>query len=334
MITIKELGRRLDVESDLMISIVRESLTEFNGQDIFEDTQLNKEQFNKIINRGSTEKAIRVKEEVNEEYFTEALIAVRCEGEKQLVSARELHKGLEIGTEFTDWMPRMIEYGFVENIDYTSVWFSKLKNDFAEFNGNVRSMSARGYSIDYIISLDMAKHIAMIQRSELGMKFRNYFIKCEKKMVSQEQQMLELLGSIYNGGQEGVAASKQLTEIEVKKATTPLLATIEEQKPIIDEYNDLMGSDGLTSLDDLAKMIGVGKNKMLSELRAIGILREDTKKYGGKVYRNENHNMPYSSFMKYFELKVLGTNEYTGKIDKKLYVNAKGIRFIKKRLGC
>ena len=89
---------------------------------------------------------------------------------KQLVSARELHEGLEIKTRFNDWVNRMIEYGFEENIDYTAI--------------TQKRVTAQGNEIsftDYIITIDMAKEICMIQRTDLGRKYRKYFIECEKK---------------------------------------------------------------------------------------------------------------------------------------------------------
>lgn len=93
---------------------------------------------------------------------------------EQLVSARELHEGLQIKSNFTTWIKRMLEYGFSESTD-----FYVLKN------GNLENTGFGGLGTpkqDYIITLDMAKEISMIQRSELGRKFRQYFIECEKKL--------------------------------------------------------------------------------------------------------------------------------------------------------
>lgn len=89
----------------------------------------------------------------------------------KIVSARELHEGLEIKTEFRKWFPRMCEYGFDENIDYARV------SQKCPTLGGVQE------KVDYAITLDMAKHIAMIQRTELGKKYRQYFIECEKQLI-------------------------------------------------------------------------------------------------------------------------------------------------------
>ena len=86
-------------------------------------------------------------------------------GGKKVVSARELHEFLGAKTEFKDWMPRMLEYGFTDKIDFSSF--------LSESTGGRPS-------IDYILSIDCAKEIAMIQRTDKGKQARLYFIECEK----------------------------------------------------------------------------------------------------------------------------------------------------------
>lgn len=88
---------------------------------------------------------------------------------QKLVSGRELHEVLGIGTQFTKWIQRMIDYGFVEGMDFTTISQKRLTAQ-----GNTTEFT------DYILTLEMAKHIAMVQRTEIGMKVRNYFIECEK----------------------------------------------------------------------------------------------------------------------------------------------------------
>lgn len=88
------------------------------------------------------------------------------------VSGRELHKGLEIETPYKQWMNRMIDYGFEENTDYILVTQKSLTN-------NPRNPYTT--QTDHIMTLDMAKEIAMIQRSDIGKKIRGYFIKVERQ---------------------------------------------------------------------------------------------------------------------------------------------------------
>lgn len=88
------------------------------------------------------------------------------------VSGRELHKGLEVKEKYSDWIKRMIAYGFEENIDYILVSEKRVTN-------NPRNPYTN--QTDHIMTLDMAKEISMIQRSEIGRKIRGYFIKVEKQ---------------------------------------------------------------------------------------------------------------------------------------------------------
>ena len=138
------------------------------------------------------------------------------ENGKQLVSAKELHEFLGIGVHFSTWMKRMCEYGFEEDID-----FSILKS--GNPNGGIAKIA------DYAITIDMAKELSMIQRTEKGKQARLYFIECEKQLKTIDLKA-NLLLAIYNGGQEGVAASKKLTEMEVAAATQPLLEENKELK--------------------------------------------------------------------------------------------------------
>lgn len=95
------------------------------------------------------------------------LIKITEQDGQQAVSARELHSFLEIETRFDIWIKRMFEYGFEENKDYQTCSFLNLNNQ---------------HVIDYALSLDCAKEISMIQRSEKGKIARQYFLDCEKKL--------------------------------------------------------------------------------------------------------------------------------------------------------
>lgn len=92
---------------------------------------------------------------------------------RQLVSGRELHEFLEIRTKYKDWFRRMVEYGFEEEIDFIRVAQKRATNNLKNPVTTV---------IDHAISIDMAKEISMIQRTEKGKEARQYFINCEKKL--------------------------------------------------------------------------------------------------------------------------------------------------------
>ena len=86
-----------------------------------------------------------------------------------IVSGRDLHEFLEVNTQYTIWFERMKEYGFVENTDFVAL--------------NQKRLTAQGNKVAYIdhaLTLDMAKEISMIQRTEKGKQARRYFIQVEK----------------------------------------------------------------------------------------------------------------------------------------------------------
>ena len=95
--------------------------------------------------------------------------------EVNAVNARELWERLEIGTKFNTWMPRRIEeYGFEEGRDFVTI--------LGKSHGRP--------SKEYIISLDMAKELAMVENNEQGRKIRQYFIEVEKQYRKQETEKL------------------------------------------------------------------------------------------------------------------------------------------------
>ena len=105
------------------------------------------------------------------------LIKVEVKNGEQLVSGRELHKFLGIGTEYMKWFSRMTNYGFIENVDFIVI----VKNDEDDTAfGGIRK------STDHLIKLNMAKEISMLQRNEKGKEARTYFIKCEEAWNSPE----------------------------------------------------------------------------------------------------------------------------------------------------
>ena len=79
------------------------------------------------------------------------------------VLGRELHEFLGVTTRYNDWFPRMVEYGFTEGKD-----FNLLKNEQVRFEGN-REVARE--LTDHLLTIDMAKEIYMIQRTEAGGKY-------------------------------------------------------------------------------------------------------------------------------------------------------------------
>lgn len=210
---------------------------------------------------------------------TELIKVTTNEEGKRLVSARELHEFLEVKTKYADWFTRMKGYGFEENIDYILVTQKKETNNPKNPSTEIK---------DHVITIDMAKELSMIQRTEKGKEARQYFIQCERQLKEIDNRA-NLLLSIYNGGQEGILASKQLTEIEVKEATAPLMLKIEEDKPLVDFSNQILKSSDNILIRELAKIISdevivIGQNRLYEKLREFKmIMKNSTEPYQAYV---------------------------------------------------
>lgn len=112
------------------------------------------------------------------------------QGNTTLVDARELHKSLQIGWKFIEWFnKRVSDYGFEEGID---------------FFASVKTEAKRPHNkLDFLITLDMAKELAMLERNEIGRAWRKYFIEMEKKArqlaVPAERELLRGIPKTHVG---------------------------------------------------------------------------------------------------------------------------------------
>ena len=230
------------------------------------------------------------------------------ENGEQLVSARDLHKFLEIGTQFTKWFDRMCEYGFVENKDYIAISQKRLT-----VQGNETTYT------DYMMKLSMAKEISMIQRNEKGKEAREYFIKCEEAWNTPEMVLAR-------------ANQIQSRMIENYKDKVILLEQkIEEQKPKVIFADAVETSKNSILIGDLAKIIkqngtDMGQKRMFTWLRDNGYL---IKRQGS------DYNMPTQRAMErgLFEIKETAVTHSDGHItvNKTPKVTGKGqIYFINK----
>lgn len=169
----------------------------------------------------------------------------------QAVSARDLHKFLEITERFSSWFERMLQYGFVENIDYQGCeFFNTLANQTL---------------VDYALTLDCAKEISMIQRSKKGKEAREYFIECEKQLRSGKFA----LPTTYKE-----ALQSLLIEVEAKErlqAQNELQAKeLEKQAPKVAYYDEVLTSQSTYNANQIAKELGMSAvtlNKKLHELK-------------------------------------------------------------------
>ncbi|WP_237497354.1 ORF6C domain-containing protein [Lysinibacillus sp. HST-98] len=124
-----------------------------------------------------------------------------------IVSGRELHEFLEVKTPYTQWFERMIEYGFVENIDFIGL--------------SQKSEKPQGGrpTQDHALKIDMAKEISMIQRNEKGKQARQYFIEVEKHYKQQLPQYNSLELALKAALEHEQAIKEIKTDVDYLKET-------------------------------------------------------------------------------------------------------------------
>lgn len=166
-----------------------------------------------------------------------------------IISGRELHEFLEVKTDYKDWFPRMVSYGFEQGVDFI-VFAEKVE----------AQKRARTYEqINHHIKLDMAKEIAMIQRSEKGKKARQYFLQLEKMWNSPEMVMKRALQY----------ADRKVIEMKL---------AIEKDKPYTSFGKAVANSSAGINIGEFCKIVykengvKIGRNKMFEWLRDNGFL--------------------------------------------------------------
>lgn len=214
-----------------------------------------------------------------------------------VISGRELHKALEVKTRYNDWFERMINYGFEENNDYTAL--------------TQKRVTAQGNAINYFdhaLTLDTAKEIAMIQRSEPGKRARQYFIQVEKAWNSPEMIMKRALKM----------ANNTINQLETQ---------IEKNKPKVLFADAVATTKTSILVGELAKIIkqngvNIGQRRLFEWLRQNGFL---IKRQG------VDYNMPtqYSMERELFEIKETSITHSDGhtSISKTPKVTGKGQQY-------
>ena len=156
----------------------------------------------------------------------------------QTVSARELHKVLGIEKRFSAWFDTNSQ-GFVEGEDFTSVLSGTVVN-----NGAYRELE------DYACSMDMAKHICLMSRTEKGKQCRQYLIDLEKAWNTPEQVMARALK----------VADQTITSLN---------DTIAQLAPKAEFFDAVAGSKDAITMGEAAKVLdlGIGRNELFEFLR-------------------------------------------------------------------
>ena len=147
------------------------------------------------------------------------LVKVRYDNQKPSVFGRDLHEALGIKTAYKDWFPRMCEYGFEEGRD-----FNLLKFERVQIEGS-REVSRE--VVDHQLTIEMAKEICMIQRTEIGKRCREYFLEIERrynehvKALTPEECSLEQARIMLEHNKRLSAVENKVSQLEARIETQP-----------------------------------------------------------------------------------------------------------------
>lgn len=241
----------------------------------------------------------------------QAIVKINTENsDRPTVMGRELHEVLEIKTRYDIWFNRMCEYGFTENSDFVLVvqkcTTNNPKNPYTTIT-------------DHQMTIDMAKEICMIQRSEKGKQCRQYFLEVEKRWNTPEAVMARALQM----------ANKTL--LTVKEENKALAEKIEKDKPLVDFALQVHDSTDLVDLQAFAKLIkknhiNVGRNKLFQWFRANKYL----------IPKGQHKNEPYQSYVDSGLFKVkekLFETPTMTHIYRQTYITGKGQLYFAKKLS-
>lgn len=167
----------------------------------------------------------------------------------RVVDARELHEQLVVSTRYNDWINRMIEkYGFVENEDFYSF--------LSKTNGRP--------SAEYLLTLDTAKEIAMVQNNEAGRAIRKYFIDVEKQHrqayidTSNLSPELQMVNQIFHSlAQQELESKRMQKELETTNQRVDTISHTIKLNPI----------NWRKSVNDVMKRIGSQPGQSYQDIR-------------------------------------------------------------------
>lgn len=229
---------------------------------------------------------------------------------EQVVSARELHAFLEVKTDFTDWCKRMFEYGFSENQDFKEVF---LKNEVNLKGGRP--------SIDYALTLNCAKEICMIQRTDKGKQARLYFIECERRL--KEATKPQLPADYLSALKALVVAEEERLVLQAESESQKRL--LAEQKPKVEFYDAVADATGTFDMREVSALLKLpfGRNTLFARLREAEVLMPD--------------NLPYRRYIDAGYFQVVETSWLNPKTDeinisKQTRITQKGLEWLSRNI--
>ena len=209
------------------------------------------------------------------------LIKINYDSERPTVNGRDLHDALQVKTAYKDWFPRMCEYGFFEGTDFCSF---------------LSESSGGRPAVNHQLTIDMAKQLCMIQRTDIGRKFRQYFIQVEESWNSPEAVMARAL----QFANQQLALLKH-QNMELADTIAVQNQQIFEMQPKVSYYDVVLNCKDLISTSAIAKDYGksaIWMNRYLHE-KGVQFKQGDIwllyQKYAQKGYTStKTHSYPGS----------------------------------------
>jgi len=194
-----------------------------------------------------------------------------------LINGRELHQFLEVKTKYIDWVNRMLEYGFEENIDF--IEFNELSQKKEGSRLVERTVKT------HMLKISMAKEIAMLQRNEKGKQIRLYFIEIENRY---NDPMYQLAKSLKYANNLIESKNNEIKNLMIENQQKQEI--IEVQQPKVEYYDKVTNSKKAIGMGEVAKLLKfkiknrpVGRNTVFEILRNNDIL--------------DRYNQPYQRFI-------------------------------------
>lgn len=208
---------------------------------------------------------------------------------------------IAIEGNLTAWFEDMASYGFAAG------------QDFIPISGETSAAGGRPQR-DHIITLDMAKELSMIQRTDRGKQARQYFIDCEKRAQAPTIDA----GSLSRMEILQIAVNAETERLALEQANAELT-------PKADAYDTFIDATGKYSVGAVAQMLGMGQNKLFRELRNKGVL----------IASGARRNTPYQRYLHHFEVKAHEFERSNGEMgcSYTTYVQPSGIDFIRRKLN-
>lgn len=184
--------------------------------------------------------------------LAETIVPINRENGKLSVNARDLHAFLEVGKDFSTWVKdRINQFGFVDGLD-----FEKMENLSSPISGSAKARPQT--ATDYLLSLDMAKELSMVERTERGKQARQYFIACERKLIESRDPMKSLSDP----------ATMRGFLLEYAERVIALEATVSELEPQAAALARISKADGEMCISNAAKVLQIRPKDLFQWLQS------------------------------------------------------------------